>query len=154
MIPLPAAPVLGAGADSITPDTGTVLHYQLERHRGHKNRSDPCGNSCKSSDHSSSITSRCPVTRSHSKWPRALLLPSWKDLQIPHKLTCKHQLGRSDKCRVITAVTGPSGLRTRQGTGCQTRSTGSHGGSRSAGTDHRSPCVPPGGDVPQTSHPR
>lgn len=109
MITLPAARVPGTGAGSIAPDSSTVLQYQLERHRGLENKSEPHGNSYKSSDHSSSITLRHPVTKSHSKWPQALLLPSWRDLQVPHKLTHKHQLGKSDKCCAITVAIRPTG---------------------------------------------
>lgn len=74
----PAAPGMGAG--STAPDPGTVPCYQLERHHGLKNKNKPCGNSCKTSDHGSSITLRRLVTKSHSQWPQVLLLPSWKDL--------------------------------------------------------------------------
>lgn len=61
-------------------------------------------------------------------------------LEGSHKLTCKHQLGKFDKCHVITAAIRPSTLCTQQGMGCQTRSTGSHASSRAAGTNH---CGPP-----------
>lgn len=55
-----------------------------ERHHGPKNKNKLRGNSCKTSDDSSSITLMLPATKSHSQRPQALLLPSWKDLQAPH----------------------------------------------------------------------